>query len=243
MVKFSAALKLCLVFCMLGSYVATFESELLSNDTLYLNVYYESLCPDSARFINTQLSTAYTQVRDILNITFVPFGKANYTKNDESNLWTFTCQHGDEECYGNLLHNCFIYYYPNVEDHFNYINCSMANQRYSALDTASICLQDLKIPLSKLIECANTTVGNNLLHEMGEKTFALKPKLNYVPWLTLNGIHTDTIQNEGENEDLVKLICKYYEGTKKPKACNSSVQFKANIMSFIILNLLACFFV
>ena len=77
MVKVFAALKLILVFCMLGSYEASFESELLSNDTLYLNVYYESLCPDSARFINTQLSSAFTQVRDILNITFVPFGKAN----------------------------------------------------------------------------------------------------------------------------------------------------------------------
>lgn len=87
----------------------------------------------------------------------------------------------------------------------------MAHIRHSPLDTASICLQDYKIPLSKLVECANSTVGNNLLHKMGEQTLSLNPKLNYVPWLTLNGVHTDNIQNEGENEDLVKLVCKYYE--------------------------------
>ena len=56
---------------------ATFESELLSNDTLYLDVYYESLCPDSARFINTQLSNAFNSIKSILNIKLVPFGKAN----------------------------------------------------------------------------------------------------------------------------------------------------------------------
>ena len=40
------------------------------DDNVKISVYYESLCPDSARFINRE-------VISIVNIKFMPFGKAN----------------------------------------------------------------------------------------------------------------------------------------------------------------------
>lgn len=40
-------------------------------------VYYESLCPDSAKFITEQLYPALkSELRDLVEITFVPFGKS-----------------------------------------------------------------------------------------------------------------------------------------------------------------------
>lgn len=52
---------------------------------------------------------------------------------------------------------------------------------------------------------------------MALKTEALNPKHTYVPWITLEGVHTEEIQNEAEN-NLVGLICKTYKGPK-PSAC------------------------
>ena len=53
--------------------------------------------------------------------------------------------------------------------------------------------------------------------EMAVKTNALKPQHQYVPWVTLNGKHTEKLQREAEN-NLLKLVCKYYTGPK-PSAC------------------------
>lgn len=41
-----------------------------------LDIFYESLCPDSANFMQ-QLWALYPAFRDNLDITFYPFGKSN----------------------------------------------------------------------------------------------------------------------------------------------------------------------
>lgn len=42
-----------------------------------VSVYYESLCPDSIRFITTQLYPTFQQLSLYFNVNFVPYGKAN----------------------------------------------------------------------------------------------------------------------------------------------------------------------
>lgn len=49
----------------------------LSNEQLNIAVFYESKCPDSARFINRALPDAIKFFPSYLNIILVPFGKAN----------------------------------------------------------------------------------------------------------------------------------------------------------------------
>ena len=56
------------------------------------------------------------------------------------------------------------------------------------------------------------------MHKMGEKTEALDPPHNYVPWIVVNGAHTDEIQSEAQ-EDLLALVCDSYTGDK-PKECH-----------------------
>ena len=53
--------------------------------------------------------------------------------------------------------------------------------------------------------------GNLYEHNMALLTEALKPKHKYVPWITVNGIHTEEINDEA-TEDLLKLVCKTYTG-------------------------------
>ena len=43
---------------------------------LSIEVYYESLCPDSEQFINTQLSSVFEYFQNITNVFLVPYGTA-----------------------------------------------------------------------------------------------------------------------------------------------------------------------
>lgn len=61
-------------------------------------------------------------------------------------------------------------------------------------------------------------VGNALQHELALQTESLSPAHQYVPWVTVNGVHTEDIQNRAQ-DDLVKLICETYTGSNKPTAC------------------------
>jgi hypothetical protein len=100
-----------------------------SNTKLNIEVYYETLCPDSKRFINNQVSKIYQNnlLQNITNVILVPYGKASvnhlinlfcslnisillidtilkYTWNDGTKYWDFKCQHGENECLGNRIH-------------------------------------------------------------------------------------------------------------------------------------------
>lgn len=49
----------------------------ISFSQLAVHLYIESLCPDSIRFIQNQLYPAYDDLKDQIDVTFVPFGKAD----------------------------------------------------------------------------------------------------------------------------------------------------------------------
>ncbi len=68
-----------------------------------LGVYLESLCPDSRRFINKQLTPTFKILSEIFDIDFVPFGNSEYTYNTTTKEVLFKCQHGFQECYGNKI--------------------------------------------------------------------------------------------------------------------------------------------
>ena len=74
------------------------------NDKVNFTLYYETLCPDCREFVSTQLWRAYQTIPDIVNISFVPYGNAREIYRPETKLYQFYCQHGSDECYGNLIH-------------------------------------------------------------------------------------------------------------------------------------------
>lgn len=82
----------------------TSNAKLINNKSIQLVVNYETLCPDSQRFIVNQLSKAISIFRNNLNIQLIPYGKASFKFNPVSRLYEFDCQHGSRECFGNMLH-------------------------------------------------------------------------------------------------------------------------------------------
>ena len=80
--------KLAPLFVVFSLSLSTNMVQLISPDALNIAVYYESLCPDSRRFINNGLSQALVDYKDIVNIILVPFGNANV--NTSLNLNSFS---------------------------------------------------------------------------------------------------------------------------------------------------------
>lgn len=85
------------------------------------------------------------------------------------------------------------------------------------MSAAEQCASQFGIDFSSIDKCRSGAQGNALEHEMALKTNALNPPHYFVPWITLNGKHTDEIQNEA-TFDLLGLVCDTYQGTK-PDAC------------------------
>lgn len=56
------------------------------------------------------------------------------------------------------------------------------------------------------------------MHQLAVKTGNLVPPHTYVPWITIDGNHTEKLEKEAW-EDLVGLTCKLYHGPQKPKEC------------------------
>ena len=182
--------------------------------TLYL----ESLCPDCKDFIKQQLSPAFKAVGSIMNLALVPYGNAE--EQQQGGKWLFECQHGQEECYGNLIETCAIHYHSNATVFFPFIYCIESSTSLPR-NIASECASKLGLDYSQIRSCVEGSLGNQLEHEMALRTNALQPPHQYVPWVTLNGVHTERIQSEAQN-NLIQLICDTYQGSPKPQGCSQS---------------------
>ena len=154
-----------------------------------------------------------------MNLEIVPYDNAR--EQQVGNKWQFTCQHGNEECYGNLIGTCAIHYYQNTSVYFPFIHCIEleASNKLTPRQSAPGCAEKSGLDYSQIKSCANGPLGNSLEHKMALKTGALEPPHTYVPWITLNGVHTKEIQSDAE-QDLEGLICKTYQGSPKPAACS-----------------------
>lgn len=154
-----------------------------------------------------------------MNITLVPYGNAQ--EKWDGQQWRYTCQHGGAECVGNLIESCAISILANFSSYFPYIHCFETYISPSdPKKAAEYCATHFKIDYTAIDKCANGPQGNKLEHEMAEKTNALEPRHQYVPWITMNGKHDNHIENEA-TENLLKLVCDNYRGTK-PSACTQN---------------------
>ncbi|XP_030370457.1 GILT-like protein 1 [Scaptodrosophila lebanonensis] len=191
-------------------------------------IYYESLCPDSAKFITEQVYPAVkSELRDFVEITFVPFGKSQFfTQGSEV---TFTCHHGPNECYGNKVHACAIEHIQanSYQTEFtresltlDFINCLMkAGKNFpDNVYPGQRCASENHINNWENIKtCANTTEGSQLLRKAGETTQKLKEPLTSVPTVLFNEQFDKTV-NERAQLNFMGTLCKYVSAPQ-PRIC------------------------
>jgi interferon gamma-inducible protein 30 len=85
-----------------------------------------------------------------------------------------------------------------------------SNTKDDVHKAANKCAAQFNITMSQLNKCMSSKLGNDLEHAMALRTDALIPAHKYVPWVTLNGEHTEDIQQQAQT-DLVALICNAYK--------------------------------
>ena len=54
------------------------------------------------------------------------------------------------------------------------------------------------ISFDKIETCAKSALGNSLLYGAGVLTHSLTPRVNWIPWLVIDNIHTKTTQKDAE---------------------------------------------
>jgi hypothetical protein len=74
------------------------------------------------------------------------------------------------------------------------------------LTTAKLCAVRHSIPIKRLLECADSILGDELLFQAAKKTEFLVPKPTYIPHLVFDNSHSDKLQKEAEF-DLKNFLC------------------------------------
>ncbi|NXW91796.1 GILT reductase, partial [Alopecoenas beccarii] len=186
-----------------------------------LSLFYESLCPACRMFLVRELFTAWLVLPDdVLSVTLVPYGNAQ--ERNVSGKWIFQCQHGPEECLGNMIETCLMHEAKNFSTYFPVIFClesgSSVTKNLEAVCPLT-CLQIYapQLDSSRIAACVQGDAGAALMHRNAQLTQALDPPHQYVPWILVNGKHTDELQEQAQ-ASLLGLICQLYQG-EKPEAC------------------------
>ncbi|XP_066391520.1 gamma-interferon-responsive lysosomal thiol protein-like isoform X2 [Miscanthus floridulus] len=172
-------------------------------------LYYESLCPYSARFVVNHLAKVFVDgLLEVVDLTLVPYGNARIHTGG-----VISCQHGPYECLLNTVEACAIDAWPDLDVHFSFIYCVedlVVKRQYKDWES---CFQKLGLDPEPVTQCYNSEHGHKLELEYANQTNALEPPHRYVPWVVVDG---QPLLEDYENFEA--YTCKAYKGTP-PKAC------------------------
>ncbi|XP_026291926.1 GILT-like protein 1 [Frankliniella occidentalis] len=206
-----------------------------------VTVYYETLCPFSIQLFVNQLYPAM-QLDSLARgytIELVPYGKANTTKSADGS-YSFSCQHGDTECYGNKVHACALNKMKDSSKLWTYLTCLMEavypdrTIPYPA-DKCADLTKISDVDKQQIIACANSTEGSALLAEMGKITPSEIYKYG-VPAVALNGL-LDQVDDDGAQQDFLGTVCKHM-ASPRPSVCEQQTA-SSSVASLSVLVLLS----
>ena len=180
-----------------------------------IQVYIESLCPDCYNFIVGSFKDFYEKVKrpNLAQIEFIPYGNAKEEYNTQTKKWEFTCQHGEPECYGNLIETCAIQKMGRVNS-YSAILCLESNIEEYDFDfdkTLEFCFKEDQTTLNEIKNCVSSDMGNLYEHQMAQKT----ESHFWVPWVVVDGVHDIDVENQ-ILESLIDYVC----GDDKSKCYN-----------------------
>jgi len=169
-----------------------------------LDVYYECLCPDSRYFVLHELLPTFEKVGSMMDIHLWPYGKAS-TKETKKG-YEFSCQHGEQECIGNIYHACVDKKVEDPAKKLEIIKC-MISDNYEPENSAKKCASEGGIDFEEIQTCASGSEGQELHYQAGLKTEALNPKVSFIPTIEI-----DDSQNSQKAilKNLLKEVCAVY---------------------------------
>ncbi|NXG57623.1 GILT reductase, partial [Hemiprocne comata] len=148
-----------------------------------LSLYYESLCPACRWFLLARPGARGAHPRCFRH-------RSNRLVPQETNVsgkWQFECQHGPEECLGNMIEACLMHEAQNFTTYFPVIFCLESGS--SVTKNLEACLQIYapELDVGRIAACVRGDAGAALMHHNAQQTAALDPPHQYVPWIVING--------------------------------------------------------
>jgi len=214
---------------------------LVSQNRVKIDVYIESQCPDTDRFLKNQLEHVYAELGAYIELALFPFGKANVTRlNTVEEDYSFGCQHGEKECIVNQLMCCGIDRLKTVEKYFPYIVCLQMTT--PGAQEQVVCDQKAGLPHKEIQDCGNGREGRLLHRKMGLLTKSQHPDRDYlifVPWVVVDGTREERTLTDLKNVICEKLNSKFgltpEPCSKKPHGSGSRNENAFYTMLFSIL--------
>ena len=185
-----------------------------------LGLYSESLWPFCVDYFKDELNTAWqcSNWTNMVNISIYPYGNAE--ENQLSNgTWNITCQHGIHECQGNLVETCFINLVSFDQNKFmdfliNY-EIELDKNKRNPFGVAQQLLEsgNYAVTWDELNSCINSMQGNEWEHQMGLWSKEVHVLLHGTPMITINGVYSESVQNECQEVSTIECTCKVYNGS------------------------------
>ena len=177
-----------------------------------IQVYIESLCPDCINFMTKSFKDFVERVSkpNLAQIELIPYGNAKEAYNETTQKWEFTCQHKENECYGNLMETCLIQKLGRI-DSYKKILCLETNiEKHNANfdETLLECFDNDESGFNEIKDCMDSDLGNYYQHQMAEKT----GEHDYVPWVLVDGEHDVDAEDQ-----IIKSLIDYLCGDDKTK--------------------------
>jgi len=168
-------------------------------------------------------------VTTIMEFRSFSYGNAQ-EKQSADGSWTYTCQHGVDECYGNMYEACAMEHYGNNTEavgkpqYWNFFYCMEKSGKAGVASVAQNCATTNGLDWNVINTCAGSNPavgsasdGNPEMHRIAVATNSLIPPHQYTPWVVLNGTPLSQAQYD---VSLISLVCKAYTGTK-PSCCTA----------------------
>ena len=190
-----------------------------------IQIYIESLCPDCEDFLTTSYKDFINRSDhySLAETHIIPFGNAS-EEQDASGHYIYKCQHGPNECYGNLWEICGLEILTdltgNNELGHKFTVCLEENietsgRRFEA--AARICLGEKLDYLNAVEACIHDPIKSaQLFHEYAVETNSLVPPHTYVPWIVVDGVH----DVEAENQIISNMINYLTKGREEIRFLN-----------------------
>lgn len=159
------------------------------------------------------------QRSEMLAIDLYPFGNAE-ERRTTNGWWTYTCQHGNDECTMNTVEACALHLLSR-DMQLPFIQCV---EKKPTILNAQECAHNLSVNWESISSCSAGQQGNFYEHVMALETLVLDPPHWFVPWITLNGTHTKDIQ-EKATSNLLKLVCDSFPGYKPVECTKSDLEY------------------
>lgn len=199
-----------------------------------LEIHYEVLCPRCSRIIGTDLRSIWddAQLRELLDVSMFPAGNVEvFPVEHLSDGWRafhpelvadhsghiFQCQHGEEECLGNMIHACAMQMLGGPADYLPFLFCMESAATDESVENAAFkCASETTtLDVKDIVTCTRSAEANQMMFGIFHYSDSLSPPREHTPWVVINGEH----QGEADDGDLLGSICRALE-VPLPAACN-----------------------